>query len=411
VGARSFRIALVLAGGAARGAYEVGVVRYILEDVARALGRPVPIDILSGTSVGALNACFLAAAADDPHRALRLVHTWERVRVPHLVRIDSAHVFGVLRGLFGRAAPTPQSGILDPAGMTRLVASGIDFGRIPDNMRAGHVAALTVSTTHIATGKTWVFFDRADPGPRHLGRDPTIVTRHVHLTAQHALASAAIPFLFPAVKLDGAYHCDGGLRQNVPLSPARRLGASGMVVISPKFETTQPLSAELAAEREAEFPSPLFLLGKTLNALMLDRIDNDIDRLQRITDFLDAGTRVYGPDFVETISREMHGKTGHAMRPIRAVLIRSSQNISQLAAEFVRAPSFAGRATGMVGTLFRRLADGQESDLLSYMLFDGDFARVLIDIGRADARARHDELCTLFEHALASRARAARTGT
>lgn len=408
---RSFRVALVLAGGAARGAYEVGVVRYILEDVARALGRPVPIDILSGTSVGAINACFLAAAADDPHRALRLVETWERVRIPHVVRIDSAHVFGVLRGIFGRARGADPGGILDPAGIGRLVAAGIDFGRISQNLRAGHVSALTVSTTHIASGKTTVFFDRDDDRPADLGRDPTIVSRNVRITAQHALASAAIPFLFPAVKLDGEYHCDGGLRQNVPLSPARRLGASGMVVISPKFESTQPLPAEIAEEREAAFPSPLFLLGKTLNALMLDRIDNDIDRLQRITDFLDAGSRLYGPSFVEEISRELSIAAGHGVRPIRAVLIRSSQNISQLATEFVRAPGFAARASGMVGSLFRRLGDAQESDLLSYMLFDGEFARQLIEIGWQDARARHDELCALFDLALASPATAARTGT
>lgn len=411
MGARPFRVALVLAGGAARGAYEVGVVRYILEDVARALGRPVPLDILSGTSVGAINACFLAAAADDPHRALRLVAHWERLRVPHVVRIDSSHVFGVVRGFFGRPRTVAGSGgILDPVGLQRVVATGINFERIHDNLRAGHLSAVTVSTTHIASGRTTVFFDSADDDHVDLGRDPTLVSTKVRMNAHHALASAAIPFLFPAVKLDGEYHCDGGLRQNVPLSPARRLGASAMVVISPKYDSPQPEPVELAAEREAGFPSPFFLLGKTLNALMLDRIDNDMSRLSRITDFLDAGTRVYGPGFVDAIGAELRATTGRAMRPIRAVLIRASQNISQLAAEFVRAPSFAGRATGMVGTLFRRLAEARESDLLSYMLFDGEFARTLIDIGRADARARHDELCALFERALASPEAAARTG-
>src|SRR6185503_5820256 len=181
------------------------------------------------------------------------------------------------------------------------------------------------------------------------GRDATIVPRAAQLGHAHALASAAIPFLFPAVRLDGEYHCDGGLRQNVPLSPARRLGASGMVVISPKFSSSDPVAADVAAENEASFPSPLFLLGKTLNALMLDRIDNDIDRLQRITSILDAGTQVCGADFVERINRELVATAGKPMRPIRAVLIRSSQNIAQLAADFVRRPAFARRAGGMVG--------------------------------------------------------------
>jgi NTE family protein len=406
-----FRIALVLAGGAARGAYEVGVVRYILEDVARALGRPLPIDILCGTSVGAINACFMAATADDERRALRLVEHWKRLRVEHVVRIDSAQIFGVVRGLFGRPSTPRRGGILDPAGLGRVVAAGIDFRRIRDNLRARRLDAVTVSTTHIASGKTMVFVERADGTLPRWGRDATIVARAVELTPAHALASAAIPFLFPAVQLEGQYHCDGGLRQNVPLSPARRLGASAMIVISPKFDSSEPVPADLAAEREADFPSPLFMLGKTLNALMLDRIDNDIDRLQRITDIIEAGKRVYGADFGERIDRELRAGAGHGVRAISAILIRASQNIAQLAVDFVRRPAFAGRVSGVVGALFRRLGEASESDLLSYLLFDGEFAELLIDVGRADARARHDELCALFEKALATTAGEARTGT
>jgi NTE family protein len=392
-----FRIALVLAGGAARGAYEVGVVQYILEDIARELGRPLPIDILCGTSVGAINACFLAGAAEDEQRARRLARHWTRMRVAHVVRVDHGHVWQTFRGLLGR--PTSgrrQGGLLDPAGLGRLVATAIPFGRISENLRQRRLEALTVSTTHVATGRTVVYIDRAD-GRAPRWNDPTTVTRPAEVTAAHALASAAIPFLFPPVQLDGEYHCDGGLRQNVPLSPARRLGASAMVVVSPKYESNDVAPDDLAVDREAEFPSPLFLLGKTLNALMLDRIDNDIIRLQRITSILEAGTRACGPDFATRLGREL----GTTLRPIEAVLIRASTNISQLASDFVRAPAFASRASGMVGALLRRLGEARESDVLSYLLFDGEFARQLIEIGRADARARHDELCAVFARALA----------
>jgi NTE family protein len=395
-------MAMVLAGGAARGAYEVGVVQHILDDVARDLGRPPPLDILCGTSVGAINACALAASADDPdHRADRLVRQWTSLRIPHVLRFDSAEVFSLLRSLVGRPGPTRKGGILDPAGLQRIVAHAIGFNRIPENLRAGRLDAVTVSTTHIASGKTTVFVDRAEPGMPDWGRDPTIVVRRVHLGAPHALASAAIPFLFPPVLLGGEFHCDGGLRQNVPLSPARKLGASAMIVVSPKYESTLPPPPEIASERVAEFPNPMFLLGKTLNALMLDRIENDIDRLQRISSLLEAGTHVYGPEFVERINREMG--TAHSqrqLRPIRAVLIRTTTNIAERAAEFVRSPAFASRATGMLGALFRRLGEGRESDILSYLLFDGEFARQLIEHGRDDARANHDELCTLFESVL-----------
>lgn len=386
-------MALVLAGGAARGAYEVGVVQYVLDELPKTLGRPVPLDILCGTSVGAINACALAASADDPARADRLVQQWLDLRVEQVVRFDPAEILSMVRGLVGRAGAR-RGGFLDPAGLQRIVTASVPFGKISDNLRAGYFDALTVSTTHIASGHTTVFVDRALPGLPDWGSDPTIVAQRTRMTARHALASAAIPFLFPPVLLEGQYHCDGGLRQNVPLSPARRLGASAMLVVSPKYESPGPSATEL----HNEIPTPLFLLGKTLNALMLDRIENDIDRLQRISALLDAGTRIYGADFVERINLEMHN--ARPIRPIRALLIRSSANIAERAAEYARSSLFASRAHGVLAALLRRLGEAAESDLLSYLLFDGEFARQLIEVGRADARAYHDELCLLFESIL-----------
>lgn len=397
MGVRPPRIALILAGGAARGAYEVGVVQHILEEVSRDLGRPVRFDIYCGTSVGAINACALAAFSHLPaeQQAERLTHQWERLRVGHVVRVDTGEVFGVVRSLFGRIRHGDRGGVLDPTGLERIVATAIPWPKIGENIRAGHLDAVTVSTTHIASGKTTVFVERGADGLPDWGRDPTIRARRVQLGPAHALGSAALPFLFPAVEIDGEFHCDGGLRQNVPLSPARRLGADGMIVISPRYsEVDEPDPAN-----ETAFPSPYFLLGKVLNALLLDRIDADIDRLQRITSVLDAGVRVYGPEFLERLNRELSpGSPERSLRPIRAVFIRASANIAAMASEFVRAPAFASRASGVVGALLRRLGEGsRESDLLSYLLFDGEFARQLIELGRADARARHVELVRLFE--------------
>ena len=197
--------------------------------------------------------------------------------------------------------------------------------------------------------------------------------------------------------IDGDYHCDGGLRQNVPLSPARRLGAKRVLVVNPRYISTMPLD-----DREAEnlFPGPLFLLGKTLNALLLDRIDTDLARLETINRILEAGTRVCGEGFVEALNREMGFATGKGLRPMRSMLVRASQDIGRLAAEFVRSPAFA-KIGGVAGKLMRRLAEPDsrnESDLLSYLLFDGTFCGQLIELGRADARARHDELCAFFSN-------------
>lgn len=396
--------ALVLAGGAARGAYEAGVVQHVVEDVARDLGRDVRFDVLSGTSVGALNACGLAAYADQGRAAIqRVLDVWTKLEASDLVRPDARGILEMGARLLGRsgapkAVPVREGGLIDPAGLERLVERSIPFARIEDNLRAGHLDALTVSTTHVQSGRTVVHVHCREGELPRWSHDPTVLPRATRITARHALASAAIPILFRAVRLDGDYHCDGGLRQNVPLSPARRLGASRVLIVNPRHLPVTPLED---GEAEDLFPGPLFLLGKTLNALLLDRIDTDLARLSTINRILEAGARVAGPGFVEALNREMGFPEGHGLRPLRALLVRASADIGQMAAEYVRSPQF-GRVGGVGGRLIRRLAERDsrnESDLLSYLLFDGGFAGQLIELGRADARARHEELCAFFADA------------
>ncbi len=397
------RTALVLAGGAARGAYEVGVVEYVLTEVAKSLGRDVDLDILSGTSVGALNACGLAAFADlGRTRASRIVDIWTKLDVTELVRPDVRGVLQMGARLLGRGAsdavPAREGGLIAPEGLERLISRNVPFSRIERNIKAGHLHALTVSTTHVSSGRTVVYVQRAELDLPRWSHDPTTIARSAKITAPHALASAAIPILFRAVKLDGEYHCDGGLRQNVPLSPARRLGAARVLVINPRYIDTQPLDDKGA---EDLFPGPLFLLGKTLNALLLDRIDTDLSRLETINRILLAGERVAGPGFVAALNTEMGYPEGHGLHPMRALLVRASEDIGRMAADFVRSPAFA-RIGGVSGGLMRRLAEPDsrnEADLLSYLLFDGTFAGQLIEVGRADARARHEELCAFFADA------------
>ena len=291
--------------------------------------------------------------------------------------------------------------MLDPAGLKQVVSSAIDFDRIEDHVASGRVRAITVSATHIASGRTVVFVQRRDSGPPPWGKDDTVIPHVVRLRAAHALASAAIPLMFPAVRVDGELYCDGGLRQNVPLSPARRLGADGLLVVNPRhIEKTLPQRQEAAAREEAFLASPFFLMGKTLNALMLDRIDNDLDRLNRINSILDAGRRRFGETFVEELNQELGYPPGKGVRPLATVLIRSSEDIGKLAAEYVQSELFQRRNPGIMGRLIRRMAAGDvkgESDLLSYLLFDGEFSQRLMDLGRQDARAREADLAKFRE--------------
>jgi NTE family protein len=406
----SSSVGLVLAGGSARGAYEVGVVRYILEDVARSLGRDLPIDILCGTSAGSINACMLAAHADKPKdRAAMLARRWTELELEAVVRPAGRELLLLVGRLLGRAAtsdvrPGRRGGMFDPSGVEAIVRDAVPFKKIGEHMRSGLLRALSISTTHVASGRTVVFVQRREGGTPHWGSDPTMVARPAEIRAEHVLASAAVPMLFPAVEIDGQFYCDGGLRQNVPLSPARRLGADSLIVINPRYIREDSPSPALAQARERQFPDPLFVVGKAMNALLLDRIENDIDRLERLNAVLAAGTRRYGAGFANEINEELAHAGQRGLRHLEVVFVRASQDIGVLAADYARSAEFARRVRGLTGRVMRRIADGEsEADLLSYVLFDGPFAERLMEMGRTDARAKHDQLASFFENRIAGR--------
>ncbi|HMI82671.1 MAG TPA: patatin-like phospholipase family protein [Polyangiaceae bacterium] len=404
---RSGLIALILAGGAARGAYEVGVVRHILTEVVKDIGRPVPFDILCGTSVGAINACTLAAHAESTLERVEILdQQWKGLRLDQVARPSRSEILGLFGSMVGRKRKPPgpdeirRGGLIDPRGIEDIVRQVISPGGIRRNIEAGRVKALTVSTTDVSSGRTVIFLQRKEHTPPKWSRDPTISVRATQISAEHALASAAVPLLFPAVRIDGDFYCDGGLRQNVPLSPARRLGADGLIVVNPRYIPAELPALDLARERQRDYPGPLFLFGKALNALLLDRIDADIDRLHRINLILEAGVRRFGPTFVPELNKELGDKRVHGLKRLRVVHIRASADIGALAAEYVRSPDFNGRASGMIASVIRRISEWEgagEADLLSYILFDGEFAARLIELGRNDARARHAELCAFFD--------------
>jgi NTE family protein len=370
----------------------------------------VPIDVLCGTSAGSINACMLAAHADMPAvRAAMLADRWASLELEDVVRPAGKEILnmaGRLLGRPGRTAPSDsrlgrRGGMFDPSGVERIVADSVPFDRIDEHMRAGRLRALSISTTHVASGRTVVFVQRREGGLPAWGSDPTMTGRATTIQANHVLASAAVPLLFPAVEIDGQFYCDGGLRQNVPLSPARRLGADSLIVINPRYVREQTPTLATAEAREREYPDPLFVVGKAMNALLLDRIENDIDRLAMLNAVLTAGTRRYGPGFVDGLNDELRREGQRGLRHLDVVYVRASQDIGVLAAEYARSPEFAKRTRGLVGRVLRRIAEGEsEADLLSYVLFDGEFAGRLMEIGRSDARARHDSLVQFFANRL-----------
>lgn len=394
----------MLSGGGSRGAYEAGILHYLRTDLAKRIGRHVPLDIVTGTSVGAINAAFIAATADDPtSQAEQIVSAWRSLRVEELISFKPGDLLRAGRMLLGGepAPPTPGSyrygGLLETGGLEKFVIRSIPWRGIDRSLRSRNLHALSVSATHVGTGHTVVFLSSGEPVPREWSRDPFVRHRAARIGPRHVLASAAIPMLFPAVKIGEEYFTDGGLRQNTPMSPAIRLGADRLLVISLRHVATE--AQQVQRERTEAYPKPLFLAGKALNALMLDHTEYDLQRMQRINMILEAGEASFGARFEQEMNHHLVRMRGAPLRRIHAVHIRPSEDIGALAADY--ASSGKLRVSGMLARkLLSKLAEGEarhESDLLSYLLFDGGFADQLIELGRADAAKKEDELAALFD--------------
>jgi len=402
------RTAVVLAGGAAHGAYEVGVLRYLLDEVARELPPACRVDVLCGTSAGAINACGLAAFADQPGEGVRrLREAWGRLQLRDILVPSAPGLLAMVATLLGAGPRASHRGALfAQRPLRRLFERTIPFARIGAGIRSGALAALSISATHVATGHTIVFVQQRHPRVIDGGYGRDTVARSAEIGVEHLVASCAVPMLFPAVRIGGELYCDGGLRQMLPLSPALRLGADAVVVVNPRhLPEAEPDSIRRARERA--YGSPIFLLGRTLDVLLVDRVADDLDRLRQVNAILEAGSRRYGPRFVAEIDRGMRAAGRRPVRPVATVEVCSSEDLARVAADYVRSRRFAARAGRVYGCVFRRLAEAegsQETTFLSYLLFDGEFARDLMDLGYADAKARHAELVALLSRETEPRA-------
>jgi NTE family protein len=384
---------MILSGGGARGAYEVGVLWYIFDDLSRMRGAPPKIDILCGTSVGAINACYLAAHLTDPVLGMRrLVHLWSELQITRVLGFGPKQFVGIPRLLLGGGEGT---GLFDVRPMAELVQREISWRALARALRRKQLRALTVSTTEVATGRTVVFMQTAPDVDIPRTAPPRTLFRADHIGPHHALASAAIPLLFPPVRIDDELYLDGGLRQNTPIAPALRLGATHVFAIGSSREFKGVRAHE--GVRDVKAPGAAFLLGKVLNAFLLDHVDVDLELLTRLNNVIRDGTNHYGPGFLEAMSKEAEKRHAPAYRLVNAFTLRPTEDMGKLASDHVR----RGKLTGNP-FLTKRLLNaldigvGDEADLASYLLFDGHFCRQLIEMGRADAHAHRDEILAFF---------------
>lgn len=376
-GLKSHTLGLVLPGGGARGAYQVGVLKAIAELVPNDQN---PFPVITGASVGAFNAAVLASHAEPFGDGVqRLVHFWQNLRTPEVYRTDLASIS--LRGLHWVVSLTPLAALgianprslLDNAPMRKLLNEVVDLRSIEASIRNGALQAVSVTASSYDRGRAVTFFQA------HKGISEWTRSRRegiaCQLTIDHLMASAALPFVFPAQRLGKEHYGDGSLRLTSPLSPAIHTGANRIVVI-----TVRDAKSDLppTKEEDVRYPSLGAISGTMLDIIFMDNVDADVERAQRI----DRTLKLVAP--------EKSGET--SLRDIDVMTFEPSQDIRSIAREHASAMPWT------IQLLMRRLGLwGRDWRLPSYLLFEPPYCCALIELGYNDTMARRRELLEFLE--------------
>ena len=369
--------AFVLGGGGARAAYQAGVLRGIARQ-----HPDLHIPIFTGTSAGAINAAFIAGhRAPFATAAAELVALWQSLTPERVFRVGAGSLgrnvmrwgWRLLSGGLGTGEHT--RGLVDTAPLMDLLREGLSarddgmIAGIEQNVASGRLGAIALSATSYSTGQstTWV-----------AGRDIALWQRPqrrsevVRLGVEHVMASAALPLLFPAVRVGNEWYGDGGIRLTAPLSPAVHLGAARILTIATRYQRTRD---EADVSQIVGYPPPAQVLGVLYNAIFLDQIDEDIRRLE----------------LVNRLLAELRDGNRAGRRTVDMLVIRPSRDLGRLAREYEpRLPGAFRFLTRGLGT--RRTAS---PDVLSMLMFQHDYVSALVELGEQDA-AVHQERIALF---------------
>jgi NTE family protein len=368
---KASKTALILSGGGARAAYQVGVLLAISELVPDPTHNPFPI--ICGTSAGAINAATLACRADNFRAAVGdLVETWRQMHASHIYRADPLGVAATgarwLSALaFGWLTRRSPQALLDNEPLRQMLSSSLDFHGIDRAIAAGNLHAVSISASGYTSGHSVSFF-QAQAEVQPWNRTQRFGSR-TRLTVEHLMASSAIPFIFPAIKLHREWFGDGSMRQLAPISPAIHLGAEKILVIG-----AGRLKENQERTKGGNYPSLAQIAGHALSSIFLDGLSMDIERLQRINHTLST--------LPEPSSSQL------SLRPIKTLVISPSERLDHLAARHARRlPRTLKLLLSGIGAMNR-----SGGALTSYLLFEQPYTRALIDLGYGDTMERKAEV-------------------
>ena len=371
-------LGLILPGGGARNAYQVGVLKAVEELIPT--GQPSPFPVVTGTSAGSLNAGLVASRSgnfsDGMHRLLGM---WENLHMDMVVRTDAKTatrtgarwIWSFASGGMGKSQP---DSLLDNTPLRSLIENHVNLARMRQCIQAGHLRGLGITASSYSRDASLTYFEGLEElqswqRTRRYG----VPTR---LRIDHFMASIAIPVIFPAIKINNEYHGDGSMREAAPLSPALHLGANKLLIISVRNPQSQ----------EAPTTTPIYpnlgqIAGYMFDTLFIDRLDSDIERLNRI-------------NFALSQSKQHSFQHDDALlRPVEFLVISPSVDIRDIVAKHVR--SFPRSMRILLSGLGAMTKEGRP--LTSYLLFDSGFARDLIELGYKDGYAQREKLQELME--------------
>ncbi len=370
---------LVLTGGGARAAYQIGVLNYVAEHIPKA-----EFSIIIGVSAGAINAAHFAGHPGGfAASSSQLVEDWRELRSHHVYEVEStmsmlrtillrsvrgtADAESATRDLRALADTLPLRGYLEE----KLGAEGGRLVGVTRNIKEGRLRAVAIVTTSYTTGQTvtWVQGDNFERWER-----PNRIGINAMLTVDHVMASTSLPFLFPAIQIGDAWYGDGGIRLAAPIAPAIHLGADRVLAISTRYSRTRAEADEPLVEG---YPPASQIFGLLTNAVFLDALDDDaltMDRLNRLLERLEPEERM-------------------GLRPVRLLLLRPSVDLGKLSRNYEASlPKPLEIFSRVLGT-----DETRSPDWLSMLLFERDYITRLIDIGYEDARHQHNVIEAFFD--------------